>query len=77
MIPTITSLLVSAAFALSPMPFAAPSQPSPSQRIETLGAGKPLPAACCKICRKGKACGDSCISRDKTCRRGVGCACDG
>lgn len=29
-------------------------------------------AACCKICRKGKACGDSCISRDKTCRKGPG-----
>lgn len=33
-------------------------------------------AACCKICRAGKACGNSCISRDKTCRKGVGCACD-
>lgn len=33
-------------------------------------------AACCKICRKGKACGNSCISRDKTCRKGPGCACD-
>jgi hypothetical protein len=35
-----------------------------------------LAAACCKTCRKGKACGDSCISRDKTCRKGPGCACD-
>lgn len=36
-------------------------------------------AACCKICRKGKACGDSCIRRDYTCRKGKGkgCACDG
>ncbi len=34
-------------------------------------------AACCKTCRKGKACGDSCISRKKTCRKGAGCACDG
>jgi hypothetical protein len=34
-------------------------------------------AACCKVCRKGKACGDSCISRSYTCRKGVGCACDG
>lgn len=32
---------------------------------------------CCKICRKGKACGDSCISRSKTCHKGPGCACDG
>jgi len=34
-------------------------------------------ARCCKICRKGKACGDSCISRSKTCRAGPGCACNG
>lgn len=33
-------------------------------------------AACCKICRKGKACGDSCIARWKTCRKEPGCACD-
>lgn len=36
-----------------------------------------LDAACCKVCRQGKACGDSCISRSYTCRKGVGCACDG
>ena len=43
--------------------------------IDALG-GKELSAACCKMCNKGKACGDSCISRDKTCRKGAGCACD-
>ncbi|RAK01634.1 hypothetical protein B0I24_101257 [Aliidiomarina maris] len=32
--------------------------------------------ACCRTCTKGKACGDSCIARDKTCRRGRGCACN-
>jgi hypothetical protein len=32
--------------------------------------------ACCKTCRKGKACGDSCIARDKTCTKPPGCACD-
>jgi hypothetical protein len=32
---------------------------------------------CCKICTTGKACGDTCIARDKTCRVGAGCACDG
>jgi hypothetical protein len=35
------------------------------------------PAACCKICRKGKACGDSCIKRTYTCTKPPGCACDG
>jgi hypothetical protein len=33
-------------------------------------------AGCCKVCDVGYACGDSCISRSKTCRKGPGCACD-
>lgn len=37
----------------------------------------PRSRPCCKICRKGKACGDSCIARNKTCRKGPGCACNG
>jgi hypothetical protein len=32
--------------------------------------------ACCKICTVGKACGNSCISRNYTCRQPPGCACD-
>jgi hypothetical protein len=32
---------------------------------------------CCKICKKGKACGDSCISRKYSCRKPPGCACNG
>lgn len=32
--------------------------------------------SCCKVCSKGKACGDSCISRSYTCHRAPGCACD-
>jgi len=36
-----------------------------------------LKAACCKICRKGKACGNSCINRSYTCTKPPGCACDG
>lgn len=31
---------------------------------------------CCKVCSAGKACGNSCIARWKTCHKGVGCACD-
>ena len=34
------------------------------------------PRECCKICKKGKACGDSCISRDKDCNKPPGCACN-
>lgn len=33
--------------------------------------------ACCKVCKVGKACGDSCISKVKECHTGQGCACDG
>jgi hypothetical protein len=32
---------------------------------------------CCRICTTGKACGDSCIARSKTCHKGKGCACNG
>jgi hypothetical protein len=35
------------------------------------------PRECCKICRKGKACGDSCIARDRECHQPPGCACNG
>jgi hypothetical protein len=31
---------------------------------------------CCKHCRKGKACGDSCIAVEKQCHQPPGCACD-
>jgi len=33
--------------------------------------------ACCKICTVGKACGNTCISKDDICHIGPGCACDG
>ena len=32
---------------------------------------------CCKTCSAGKACGDSCIAKSSTCKKGRGCACDG
>ena len=36
-----------------------------------------IPAAqCCKVCDKGKACGNSCIARAYTCHKGRGCACN-
>ena len=31
---------------------------------------------CCMVCDKGQACGNSCISRAKTCHKGRGCACN-
>lgn len=32
---------------------------------------------CCKVCKRGKACGNTCISRRLNCHRPRGCACDG
>ena len=40
-------------------------------------AGHIASQQCCKICRQGKACGDTCVSRQDTCHVGQGCPCDG
>ncbi len=37
---------------------------------------QPTPAACCRVCTTGKACGNSCINRQLTCHQPPGCACD-
>ena len=37
---------------------------------------KGVSTPCCKTCTGGKACGNSCISQDKTCTKPKGCACD-
>jgi hypothetical protein len=34
------------------------------------------PSQCCRICTKGKACGDSCINVSFTCHKGRGCSCN-
>ncbi len=38
---------------------------------------KRKPPGCCKVCSSSKACGDSCIPWNETCRKGPGCACQG
>lgn len=48
-----------------------------SQRPSTAAQAAPQTKPCCKICRKGKACGNSCINRNYTCRKPPGCACNG
>jgi hypothetical protein len=35
----------------------------------------PPPGGCCKVCRSRQPCGDSCISRTRTCQTTSGCAC--
>ena len=49
------------------------SSPAPNARSAVLDANA---TPCCKVCRKGKACGNSCIARDKQCHQPPGCACD-
>ena len=41
------------------------------KRLNSPEAGK-----CCKICRRGKACGNACIRVTYTCRKPKGCACN-
>lgn len=33
--------------------------------------------ACCKKCKAGKPCGDSCIAKTANCTKPKGCACQG
>lgn len=62
-------LLALALFLGAAAPAAPPMTPVPDAQYQ--------PAACCKVCGKGKACGNSCIARDRRCSKGPGCACDG
>ena len=34
------------------------------------------PKQCCRVCRKGKACGNGCISQERQCTKTTGCACN-
>ena len=52
------------------------SAPTPDPSSPTLMAAND-DQECCKVCHKGKACGNSCIARDKQCHQPAGCACDG
>ena len=76
--PRLRILLLAVALGLLALPAPAPAL--------TVGRGVDPPRCrvdpatgqrvCCRVCSRGKACGNSCIARDRTCHRGVGCACD-
>jgi hypothetical protein len=57
----------------------APSAPAPAAAPTVIAASRPAPLAlrrtCCKVCKKGKPCGDSCIAKTKECHQPPGCAC--
>jgi len=50
---------------------------SGSSWVPASGTPAAEPMACCKVCKQGKACGNSCIAQDKNCHQPPGCACDG
>jgi hypothetical protein len=50
--------------------------PQPSYQPPPASPAPPRPV-CCKICTKGKACGNSCININYTCHQPPGCACNG
>jgi hypothetical protein len=49
----------------------------PAKKAEPKSEVASEPAECCKVCKKGKACGDSCIAKESSCTKPTGCACDG
>jgi hypothetical protein len=49
---------------------------SPAQATGSNEAKCIARSECCKVCSKGQACGNSCISRRFQCHKGRGCACD-
>jgi hypothetical protein len=57
---------------VAPVEAAVDGEPLRTRRVDA-GADAPT---CCKVCRKGCACGDSCISCEKKCHKGPGCACN-
>jgi hypothetical protein len=51
-------------------------EPSESRRRVVKPVERRAPSACCQVCQIGKACGNSCIARDKACHQPSGCACN-
>jgi beta-lactamase superfamily II metal-dependent hydrolase len=51
--------------------------PVPNAGAAPQGEAQPtVSPACCRVCTRGKACGNSCINRAYQCRQPPGCACD-
>lgn len=57
---------------------ARPNEDEPSALPPSAWSTPTTPASqCCRICRSGKACGNTCIATERTCQKPRGCACDG
>lgn len=61
--PTPTPIIVAATATPAPAPVYVAPTPAPAR-------------TCCRVCTTGKACGNSCIARNRTCRQPPGCACN-
>jgi hypothetical protein len=57
-------------------PSRSPASPSSAEASDPGDVGGDT-TICCRVCRKGKACGDTCVSQDRNCTAGPGCACNG
>lgn len=55
-------------------PAASAAPPTPALRSHA--AACRARSECCRICARGRACGDSCIAAASVCHPGQGCACD-
>ena len=64
----VAMLLVTAPYAEARADQAPAVAPLPVSTAQT-------PQQCCRVCRKGQPCGDSCISAERQCRVQTGCAC--
>jgi hypothetical protein len=76
------SISVSAQTAPDPPQSPFPAPPANARLLQWFGVNgshlsTPPAQACCKVCTVGNACGNTCISREKICHVGQGCACDG
>ena len=67
---------VTTGVALNPSDSVAVLPSSKSVDSSRLSAAEGPVRSCCKICTRGKACGNTCISRSYECHTPPGCACD-
>lgn len=70
------SFTVTTGIAGHPRDSVSPRHVSPRDSSRDTAVARQPARACCRICRRGKACGNSCISRSYQCHRPPGCACD-
>lgn len=48
----------------------------PAEPRTTPDTPTPAPSSCCRTCRSGRACGNTCIAANRECHTPPGCACD-